>query len=144
MGVKWSRLFAATMIAPFGGCVLASTLAFLVAALVSKEADFFYFLIVPLFGFAYAVTTGLLASFVIGAPLHVVLSRLRLRSWLAYCLAGAAGGMIVYAASILLGVQTAPWLASYLLVSGAGMGATFWLIRRPDRDVAANPPTSAP
>ncbi|MCR6646414.1 MAG: hypothetical protein NVV62_18800 [Terricaulis sp.] len=57
----------------------------------SKEADFFYFWIVPLFGFAYAVTTGLLASFVIGAPLHVVLSRLRLRSWLAYCFGWRSG-----------------------------------------------------
>jgi hypothetical protein len=134
---RWSRLFSATIIAPFGGALGVSICAILFAA-VTGDVFFMTLAIIPLFALAYAATVGLALSAVSAGPLHMLLSALGQRDALAYALTGAICGALLSAAL----QQQQLWLP-ISTVAGAFWMGTFWLIRRPDRD-AANPPTSAP
>ena len=90
----------------------------------SDESDFYFFWIVPVFGFPFAITGGLASMLAFGPPLHTLLFHLKLRGWVMYCLGGATAGGIIGALISLL-ASSAPWFAGYSLVCGLGMGATF-------------------
>ncbi len=109
-------------------------------------------------GAVWLAVCGIVAivSAVLTLVAHVPLQRMELRSVGAYV---AAALLATFAVTILYPVINCPprceydvcsecgtigWLMYFLAVTVAGStsGAAFWLIRRPDRDVRANPPTS--
>lgn len=96
----------------------------------------------------------LVASVIIGLPIHIAAQRLRITAAPAYFAIGAAAAAILIVAAALLtlgdwtfvdeALQDAVQYAIVGIPTG-GLTALFaWLIRRPDRDAPPNPPTSAP
>jgi hypothetical protein len=97
----------------------------------------------------------LVASVAIGIPIHVVAMGLRLRGlWFYGLCAGLSGTALAFALLDKI-LSTCCSMSAWTLelrvetvASGSLLGiiasAIFWLIRRPDRDAAPNPPTSAP
>ena len=96
-----------------------------------------------------------LAAFTIGLLLHTAATRTK-RVALWYYFAGSAligAALSAWQMEPMLSLlsQTESWsvfprLGIFALGAGVGavMGISFWLIRRPDRDAAPNPPTSPP
>jgi ABC-type uncharacterized transport system permease subunit len=88
-------------------------------------------------------TWGQLATALVGLPAHVWLMHYtQRRSWM-YAAAGAVAGIIfgaIFVGPPLFG-QAPPTVADLAMaltasaIAGAAGGLTFWLIRRPDRDV---------
>ena len=100
---------------------------------------------------------GLPLMLVLGLPIHTALLHLKLPNLAAYAVAGAVAvattlaivGIPGFSASI-FDIRDPSDFRGHLvfhstlgLLAGGATGATFWLIRRPDRD-APNPPTAAP
>jgi membrane associated rhomboid family serine protease len=95
------------------------------------------------FGVVIAATWGQMATALIGLPAHVWLMHYtRRRAWM-YAVTGALAGTAFGATfvwAVVFGV-TFPyfadviWLAIAGATAGACAGLTFWLIRRPDRDL---------
>jgi hypothetical protein len=101
------------------------------------------------FGIVIGATWGQMATAFIGLPAHVWLMHYtRRRAWM-YAVAGALAGTAFGATfvwAVVFGV-TFPYFADviWLAVAGATAGAcaglTFWLIRRPDRDLTSHETT---
>lgn len=95
-------------------------------------------------------TWGQLATALIGLPAHAWLFHYtQRRAWM-YAVAGAVAGIVfgaIFVLPILFG-QTPPELVDIALalaasaVAGVAGALTFWLIRRPDRDLPQQPATA--
>ena len=95
------------------------------------------------FGLIAAIVVGYPAMVLLGLPGHSVLMHTQKTSFWYYAIFGALAGIIaVFALSAMDGRFYRELLALAPFV-GFANAAIFWLIRRPDRDAAPNPPTSA-
>ena len=97
-------------------------------------------------GAMYGGLLGVVPSFLVGWPLHIVMQRLRLTQWWAYIALGlllaAVAGLLV---APTLGMSIFYFGAGIMLmlaISGAIGGLVVWLIRRPDRDAVTSPQRS--
>jgi hypothetical protein len=139
---KWSKLFVATLAAPFGALLAVTLVAVLIEALSPHGAFFLTLWIVPLFGLGYTMVFGLPLAIVFGNLLHALLSHFGQRKVFIYFLGGAIGGGLVAGVAFPFFQQNLFMSGVCVVAAAAGM-TTFWLIRRPDRD-APNPATPAP
>lgn len=89
-----------------------------------------------------ATCLGIGVTSTLGLAAHTLLRGFQQAHWLAYTLAGLISGATL---CVLSGTAfgwaplTIHWIPLSVIAAVA-----FWLIRRPDRDTPANPPTSAP
>jgi hypothetical protein len=95
-----------------------------------------------IFALVFGLPIGLPAMLALGLPAHSILRRKA--PWLPiYCAVGATIGVICIAIITLLA-----WDGSSIWILGAECGAammsTFWVIRRPDRDIAPTQASPAP
>lgn len=146
-----SRLVIATLAAPVAGCVVGAVLWGLGYMVFTGESGAGSILLLPFMGFAYGVSIGMIASLVVGLPVHVLLVRMRLTSVWAYLACGAVSGApMAFLVMLAVSGSSPPENSNEVVVGATPLGAFlgfwvaafFWLIRRPDRD-PPNPPTSA-
>ena len=97
-------------------------------------------------GAMYGGLLGVVPSFLVGWPLHIVMQRLRLTQWWAYIALGlllaAVAGLLVAPTFGMSVIYFGAGIMLMLAMSGAIGGLVFWLIRRPDRDAPASPPAA--
>lgn len=91
-----------------------------------------------------------------GGLIHAGFQAAGIRNGLAYCIAGAVAGVIVAEGVnvlIVIGLGGSPSPPDLIAgapiyggaaIAGASTALFAWIIRRPDRDAPANPPTSSP
>lgn len=135
------RLAVATIAAPLMAALVASV------AVVILEEQLFHLPSVRLalvLGLVFGFIMGVPVSATLGLALHTMLVETKRTSAIAYAMAGAPAGVCTVLAMGLLDGRFYSWLLLPSCGAGALAGMCFWLIRRPDRDAAPNPPTSAP
>lgn len=95
-------------------------------------------------GAFYGGMFGVLPSFIVGWPLHLVLQRIHMTGWWAYVALGiglsAIAGFIVAPLFGLSPTYLDTELRVMLFTCGAIGGLVFWFIRRPDRDAISTTP----
>ena len=99
-------------------------------------------------GALYGGMLGIIPSFLVGWPLHMVLQRAGLQQWWAYIVLGVilatVAGLLVAPVFGLNVIEFGLGIMLMMAGSGAIGGIVFWLIRRPDRDPIASPPPEHP
>ena len=151
---RLARTFAGLLLAPVAGGFGSPIIFVLVGSLIdfiNRKFDWgafesmralgpftFFFLI-------YSVLLGIPISLVIGPPAYLGLKKLGVNGFVAYLVGGAAIGMLgAISVGMLTGWSVGLFLfpgLSVLISCGGGIGGlTFWLIRRPDRDVVSAQP----
>lgn len=150
-----TRLAVAACASPVVACIVAASV--LGVWFVSATDEFARQpALVPTLGYAFyvGVAGGLVLGwptmFLAGLPTHAWLLRQGRASWLSYAIAGALIGLApaTLVEMLAVGTRATPQNWAFILGVGAATGLVsallFWLIRRPDRDSASNPPTSSP
>ncbi len=146
------RLLAALVLAPLGA---SATVAMSLAAITicpRYGCNLEILTFAGLAGVTYGAVVGVPTVVLAGLPVHHILSIIGRTHVLPYVLAGGLIGLpaAVFGLAILsrgsLNMSAEGWAFACALgaITGAMSALVFWLIRRPDRDVRANPPTSTP
>jgi hypothetical protein len=139
------RLVTALILAPIAATFVASGTYVLGGAIYQGEPPMGGWHLVPMWiatVWAYLAIFGLLATFVIGLPLHIYLYRSNQLGLANYLGAGALGGAVISGAMFAFSLISDPFAIPFAgALSGGLTGLFAWLIRRPDRD-AANLTTS--
>jgi hypothetical protein len=97
------------------------------------------FLVLTLIGSLFAVP----ANLTIGSLWRSIARELKIKGWLAHCLAGATSALVVSAFVLRSSFALMNHLALWAIAIGLLSSLFAWLILRPDRD-APNPDTRAP
>ncbi len=138
--------------AAVGGLVGSLILSFtLYSEVVSEPADEDQVFVITRTGMLFlgtmlGATWGQLATLIIGLPAHNwLMHNTRRLAWM-YLIAGSAAGLIfgvLFFGPVFFGATFPPitglaWIMLTGVVAGAAAALTFWLIRRPDKDVRLN------
>lgn len=151
---KFLRSFIGLLLAPVAGGAIAMAgyfLAVLVrgAVLGGLPDDLLgTFLIAVTIGISSGAQIGLVAAFIVGWPLHLILLRTGFIHLATYITFGSAIAVLAFQiiSRFVFGRGNAdfplPFEMSLLAAAAGGIGAAiFWLIRRPDHDGAVNEPS---
>lgn len=144
-----SRFVLAGLLAPAAGALWAGLF---FSVLMAASAEGYQspptFALMATFSAIYAALIALFFTWTIGLAWHVIACANGWHSATAYIAFGAGAG--VMGAVLIYFLSNASWTPATLLgvlwlgSTAAVIAAVGWLIRRPDRDAPANPPTSTP
>lgn len=129
--------------APIVGGMIASTLMILLASILTPSSNALMMLHVSILaGLIAGAIFGVPAALLVGWPVHLLMKWRGVKRRHHYMLVGALIAVLPLAVSsgsaLLASPNLGVPLAISFLLAGAIGGVTFWLIRRPDRDMWAN------